>query len=198
MPKLKIIEKGFENYNGKLGDVDFVDGVSEYHVSHADARRLSSIMAMIDADSGANPSITQDMVNERSLTVSEMELARSNSMRADGKPNEPEPPKPTRVKDNLDYSYTQTQLEKLADAEGIKGLRAFAEKYDVRGASIQTIIESLIAVRDEHDARKVEEGARKGEVVELSKHEPRLHQPPKVEVAPIKVEVAPQTNKPAQ
>lgn len=153
MPVLRITEKGFENYDGLLGEIHFKGGVSIENISRADARRLASIMGIVENETGRNPSETQEMVETRNMTVDEMAEYRSV---------DPQPPKDFQFsgqgeeivatvlqaeKPTLNYNFMQEDLEKIADATGIEGLREFAAPYDVRGASIVAIIKTLMAVQ---------------------------------------------------
>lgn len=139
--RLKIIERGFEGYTGRMGDVDFVDGVSIEHTSRQEARRLASIMAMIDLDTGKNPSWAQELLDNREQTLAQM-------LRTPEQKQET-PAEPAPVESGLSYDYTEESLAEIADKGGIVALRDFAKPYDVRGGSIQQIMASLMAVKEE-------------------------------------------------
>ena len=58
--KLRILEQGFTNYTGPLGDVFFKDGVSVEDVTGREAARLTGVMAMVDAGTGEQVSPGND------------------------------------------------------------------------------------------------------------------------------------------
>ena len=157
MPILRITEQGFDGYTGLLGEIHFKDGVSIENVSRADSRRLASIMGIVEEGTGRNPSEAQEMIETRDMTFEEVAEYRS----VDPQPLAPKegeafgfqtpgqeiPATDLEPVASLDYSFTQEDLEKIADEKGIEGLREFAAPYDVRGASIMAIIKSLMAFK---------------------------------------------------
>lgn len=161
MPILRIKEPGFENYTGDLGDIWFEDGVSSEVVSNREAERLACIMALEIEGSGENPSATERMVQERRFTIEEMENASKQRYEKQAKIQDIKDKSEQRVEkeiQNLDsekksttvveYSFTYESLAEIADKEGLKGLRDFAEPYGVRGKSVKDIINSLLAMKE--------------------------------------------------
>lgn len=160
MPILRIIEPGFENYTGDLGDMWFENGVSSDVVSVREAERLACLMAVVVEGSGENPSATQRMVNERTFTIEEMERASkvraSNQAKIDDIKQQAEEKAEKEIEKVLkqdqqipvDYDYTYESLSEIADKSGLKGLRDFAEPYGVRGKSVKHIIDSLLATKE--------------------------------------------------
>lgn len=56
--KLKITQKGFENYSGQMGAILFKDGVSVYDVNENAAYRLSALFG-VEWDTGESVKITR-------------------------------------------------------------------------------------------------------------------------------------------
>lgn len=162
--KLKITQKGFENYSGQMGMILFKDGLSVYDVSERDALRLSAMFGCV-WDTGASVKITQ-WVQEPSAPVGrstyraevreEREIVGGN----DGDTQYVEdnssdiPVKVTRY-------YTLEELEKIADDKGLKGLREVAKPLGIKGTSINGLIQDILAVAGR--AVEAEEGT---EIVE--------------------------------
>lgn len=133
--KLRLTQAGFETYTGQMGVVMFKDGLSETDVLPIDAVRIS---AAIGADwEDGSPANVGDMylnamdapafvgggVNELSVPVEQSQPAQP----ADTGPR-----------------YTAEDLAKIADAEGIVGLRNLADPLGVKGTSIVGLIEAIL------------------------------------------------------
>ena len=127
--KLKMIAPGFENFSGLFGCIDLEDGVSVDHVGLRDARRLAGVLAMVDAETGLDPSVTQHIVNSQYIEAPVLpEVA------LDEKP-------PAEVA----VQHTQAGLEAVADLSGIKGLREVGDALGVKSSSIPELIERILA-----------------------------------------------------
>ena len=149
MPHLKLVEPGFEKYTGLFGSVEFENGVSVDVVSIAEAKKLASVVRCEELGTGINPSISQELVDERGLELSQRRQEMAKKVAADGGEKEPEKPKNSEPTSDPVYDYDLSDLEGIADESGIEGLREFASKYDVRGGSIKAIIDSLMARKEE-------------------------------------------------
>ena len=156
--KIRITDPGFAGFNGHLGTAFFVDGVCD-DVSPLEAERMASIVAIEEVDTGVNPSVTQRMVDLNNKNADEMGI-NSNAVLVKAMEPLPKPDtisvQPELIKQlpsltGISYDYSQEQLEKLADAEGIAGLRAFADVYKVNGKSIKGIINDLMALKGLHN-----------------------------------------------
>jgi hypothetical protein len=160
--KIRITDPGFANYTGYLGNSYFVDGVCE-DVSASEAERMASIVRVEEFETGANPSVTQRMVDLSNKNADEMGINSNPVLTKGGSLPTPPPIVVTAgavidpVKPGFDYSFTHDDLSKLADGEGIAGLRAFAETYGVNGKSIKGIIADLMAEKALHDKPAVEQ-----------------------------------------
>ena len=144
--KVRLTQPGFENYTGQMGVIFFVDGLSTDDVSSMDARRLSAVMSC-EAEDGSNISLTQDLIDKNNDeapvvpelqrgndTVPEMEQGVALIEEEGDEVESPEGPK----------VYTQAELEAIADAEGIKGIRAIAEPLGIKNNSIAGLINELV------------------------------------------------------
>lgn len=161
--KIRILDKGFANLTGLFGTIEFVDGVSVDEVSKAEAARLGTILSIECADSGVNPSTTQLMVDTHAKNTEELGLKFANLRKAQSTQPEvaedqPEVlgqatvstqtvEKPVKV---LSYDYTVDELDALVSREGIAGLRAFADQYDVNDRSVAGLVQKLLDLKALH------------------------------------------------
>lgn len=147
--KLKITQKGFENYSGQMGMILFKDGISVYDVNERDALRLSANFRCV-WDTGASVQITKweqepsapvGRATYRAEVREEREIVGGN----DGDTQYVEdnssdiPVKVTRL-------YTLEELEKIADDKGLKGLRDIAKPLGIKGTSINGLIQAILEV----------------------------------------------------
>lgn len=132
MPKVKL-SGAFENLTGLMGRFEFKDGVSVNNIALEDAEKMGASMLIYDAATGKQIS--------RVLRFSESQNIPYVSK---NQAPEKEKPKPKVEKEKPKPDYTREQLEEIADTKGLRGIRAFAEKYDVRGTSIIGIIDDLM------------------------------------------------------
>lgn len=151
MPFVKIVEKGFGKFNGMLEGVQFNDGVSEEPLSEASAERIGAFMKIVDAD---DP--------DRRLGIGYRIAEARKQGKAPRKPLEwvqrtktGKEKKPIKKQaKTVNYDFTKEQLEDIADKGGIQDLRKVAEQYDVRGRSIAEIIDSLMALKANQEAKE--------------------------------------------
>lgn len=155
MPIVRIVAKGFEGYNGVIEGVQFKDGVSLEPLSLAAAERIGAFMRVEDAETHEPLSVGQRMVNARRAAEGPKESLVRIKRTPTGKEKQP------IKKAVVSYDYTKDELEAVADKEGINGLRKVAEQYDVRGRSIREIIESLMALKSNEEAKKAAETVQK-------------------------------------
>lgn len=150
MPRVKIIAKGFEGYNGIIEGVEFKDGTSVEPLSQFSAERVGAFMKVVDADTEQPLGLGYRMANARGQGVEPREALQKIERTKTGKKKESIKAKAKEVH----YDFTKEDLEKVADKEGIGGLRKVAEQYDVRGRSIAEIIGSLMALKANAEAKK--------------------------------------------
>lgn len=136
--KIKIIEAGYEGFTGQLGIYEFENGITVDDVGRGDAAALGAMLSVVDAETGLNPSETQRMINmagvpapvETSGIVAQTAATSTDLTRAD--------------------------LEAIADASGIKGIREIAEVLSIKGNAISELIDKILAAQDTRIAAAAE------------------------------------------
>ncbi len=136
--KLRLTQAGFETYTGQMGVVMFEAGLSVNDVLPIDAIRISAALGATWEDgSAANvgdmylnnmhaPAFVGGGVNDMSIPVEASEAG----VQASGVPG--------------GTHYSQESLAKIADAEGISGLRAIGDAMGVKGTSIVGLIDAIL------------------------------------------------------
>ncbi len=128
--KLRLTQKGFDNYTGQMGVVFFENSLSTTDVSVLDATRMSAVMSF-EWEDGSAANIAQHLLDRAGMTAP----VSSPSVSAVETNSEPtEKPK----------SYTEADLAAIADAKGIAGLREISEPLGVKGNSIRGLIDSIV------------------------------------------------------
>jgi len=136
--KLRLTQAGFETYTGQMGVVMFKDGLSEGDVLPIDAIRIS---AAIGADwEDGSPANVGDMY----LNAMDVPAFVGGSTHETSAPVEPKAQAQGDADTSAGTRYTKDDLAKIADADGIVGLRAIAETIGVKGTSIVGLIEAIL------------------------------------------------------
>lgn len=142
--KIRIDEIGYENYTGVLGLVEFVDGVSVNDVAEGEVNRMAAVLRVVSVDSekqlgalvdyAAASQVGFEREGEHSVGMdSPAAFVGVDASIPEGSSKE---------------TYTQEELEALADKEGINGLRAIGDSLNVKDTSIKGLIGSILnAVR---------------------------------------------------
>jgi hypothetical protein len=135
--KIRINEPAYKNFTGSIGAIDFVDGESVHDLSERDATRMGAIYNVVEV---GNEDVQLGPHNQfnAALTV-EAETVPIVYSERDEKTKEIE----LAVVDSL--AFTKEDLEKIADAKGIAGLREIADKVGVRGKSISALIDGILS-----------------------------------------------------
>jgi hypothetical protein len=149
--KCRIDSVGFENFTGRFGSVEFVDGFSVDGASQTDIDRLGNIIRVVLVDdTGADGEIcgVANKLEKRNLVIAEEVFAEAN--------------KPEEIVEEVltdqgndqaeesvqsEFKYTREMLEGLADKSGIGELRNLAKEHNIKGRSISELIAALSAVR---------------------------------------------------
>ena len=136
--KIRIDSQGYENFTGFMGVVQFNDGVSE-EISAAEAKRLGALVSVIDVETGkgVGPQYDYDAVYNVPAPV-EVALTQSDAVAEAGDPD---------VEEVAPAKFTQEDLEQIADAKGINGLREVADAFGVKATSIAKLIEGILAAQ---------------------------------------------------
>lgn len=126
--KLKLVQPGYENMTGYLGMTLFQDGLSVNDVPLREARNLGMAIK-VEFEDGTDPNPAQNLLDSMHIEAGTVEAPLAGS--------ENESPKAS-------VTYTQESLEAIADKEGIKGVRAVAEQFGVKGTSIAELIREIL------------------------------------------------------
>lgn len=137
MTRLRMTQPGYENFTGDFGVVTFLNGVSVDDVGVGEARRLSGIIQMEDAETGVNHSFAQVVLDRRDV---EMKISTLPEAAADV-------PTPGVV-----VIYSDAQLAAIADKGGIKGIRAISDPLNLKGTSISVLIAAILKAQPKADA----------------------------------------------
>lgn len=154
--KIRLKQKGFEHYTGQMGAILFKDGVSVRDVLDIDRRRLAGVMYVED-ETGNQAPITQDASDAvapvgRDTVVQKATIERVGGDDSDvpqyTKPVEEKPKKAQveRLETEITVRYSRDELEAIADAKGIGGLREIAEPLGVKGTSIRKLMDGILAI----------------------------------------------------
>ena len=128
--KVKITQGGWSSFCGHLGQVLFENGVSVEDVGKGDAAFLAGILQIEEVGTGRNPSDTQRIIDQY---ANQAPVERFDTIVE------------TLPGPILAPTYSKEQLEQIADAKGIKGLREIAEPLGIKGLSITELIEKILA-----------------------------------------------------
>lgn len=150
MPTVKIVEKGFETYNGIIEGVQFKDGVSVEPMSQFSAERVGAFMKIVNADDPEEGlGLGYRMANARGQGTAPRPPLEKIVRTKTGK----EKKSIKKKAKTISYDFTKEELEQIADKGGIADLRKVADQYDVRGRSIAEIIDSLMAKKTNQEAK---------------------------------------------
>jgi hypothetical protein len=135
--KLRLTQAGFENYTGQMGVVMFKDGLSEGDVLPIDAIRISAAIGA-DWEDGTAANVGDMYLNNMDAPAH----IGGGVIRESDEVEQVEEGAATQVVAGTVYS--KDDLAKIADADGIAGLRAIAEPMGVKGTSIVGLIEAIL------------------------------------------------------
>lgn len=155
MKHLKIVAKGFEGYNGLLGQDRFVDGVSVEPLPRNVRDRLSATMQMIEIDAEGEEQAAG--VAHRLVSDSEMRapvLEESPRMTESEKIEEMRQRILRGEKIPVSRFYTLGELEAVADKSGIKGLRVIADPWGLKSKRIVDLIRAILTAQDNYNEQR--------------------------------------------
>lgn len=129
--KLKIVEKGMENYSGYFGQIEFKDGVSVRDVTIVESNLISALVRInwIDGEKDIGRAEITSVAFDK---VAEVAPDRSVT---------PEEPKAEQKKGQ---KYSREDLEAVADSKGLNGLREIGAQFGVKSTSINKLIEAIL------------------------------------------------------
>lgn len=145
--KLRLTQPGFEHYDGQMGVLDFVDGVSTTDVERGRASRLAAVM-LCELEDGQNPSIAQAILDNAntaapifSSTQDGADHDRAAGLIAVAREDIGNAASADKPKTS---AYSMAQLEAIADKEGIKGLREISDPRGIKSNSIRELIDAIL------------------------------------------------------
>lgn len=148
--KIRLKEPGFEAFNGQIGQLNFVDGLSVEDAKERDFMRLSAVMK-VEREDGTTASPADALKAIADVGAPTPEAARKAELKANEKAlSEVRPAPVEKAVGELDgkpqsaSGYTEEQLAAIADKEGIKGLRKIAEPMGIKGNSIKELIAEIL------------------------------------------------------
>ena len=151
MPVVKIVAKGFETYNGIIEGVQFENGVSMESMSQASAERVGAFMKIENADPGQEGKplgMGYRIADARTSGTAPREPLQWIKRTPTGKKKES-----VKKAKEVFYDFTKADLEAAADKGGITELRQIADQYEVRGRSIADIVDNLMALKANQEAK---------------------------------------------
>lgn len=152
--QVRLKAKGFENYTGNFGEMSFVDGVSVQELNESQINRMASITQVERLD-GAPVGILGKIkaaVNDKAPVVPARKRASEIEPAAVVEKDEPE----EKAQKADVKTYSRSELEDVADKEGIAGLRAIAELHEgVKGVSIISLIDGILSAQSHAKPEKI-------------------------------------------
>lgn len=147
--KIKIIEKGWEGYNGPLGTIHFENGVSTNPFSHAEGLRIGANIQVVEVDDEGNElggvGLGHEFQTIVKMGIETIPLLPTDAERAASAVLEPIVEEETKPVIEGDAKvHTREELEAIADAKGIKGLREIADPLGAKSNSIPALIDAII------------------------------------------------------
>ena len=135
--RLRIVEPGFESVTDRIGLVDFVDGVSTQPVNYQEASIIGANFRTEDADESGyqiSPAATMDRFQHTTIE--------DDVVRAFGAGEHV----------NLNGGavmerFTLTELEAIADRNGLSGVRDIARAWGETGRSIKECIDAILTAQ---------------------------------------------------
>lgn len=150
MNRMKITQEGWAGFTGNIGQVEFVDGVSTEAWNNTFIDRVACSVAVVDADSDEPLGIQHRMIAAKSVrmeVVEEMPNPTDEEIAADLAAEAELPPVET------EKFHTAEELEAIADADGIAGLRVIGAKLRVKGRAIPELIGDILKAEGAIKAR---------------------------------------------
>jgi hypothetical protein len=151
--KLRLIAKGWETYTGQMGVINFVNGVSVGDVLELDAVRVAGVIGA-EWEDGTAANVGQRYIDNLNTPAPSVKSApvkepkQGKEPAKNGEAPKVEAPKPAVVAIPVEAiketKYTAEQLAKIADAQGIAGLREIATPLGIKGNSISALMIAIL------------------------------------------------------
>lgn len=137
--KVFLTDPAMGSYTGPLqGGYSFVNGVSEEEIPIRNALRIGATMGCKTEDGKSLNPADWHWDENLAMVQPPIEVYRPNYVPDPAEQDEYE------IVTNEDGKYTERMLEKVADKEGIGGLRKIAEEFDVKSTSIAVLIRKIV------------------------------------------------------
>ncbi|CCG43286.1 hypothetical protein [Magnetospirillum molischianum] len=141
MKKIRIVEPGFEGYNGYIGITQFVDGVAE--VDHIRLSQIAAAMRVEDAETERQVGPAMDLIDAHHVKAEvEAPLERGHGDAPVENVLAEEPAAEIKL------TVTREELEGLADKKGIAGLREIGDQLGVKSNSIPGLIDKIVQAHE--------------------------------------------------
>lgn len=152
LKKLKLVQKGYETYNGPIGKFAFVNGVSVEAIHRVDRDTLATAFQFVEVDedgteteAGVASRLVSESANRSAAAIYAGKLKRQSTGEKEVEQTRIEAGK---SKKKAEILLTRAQLEEIASKHGIKGLRAqVGDKWGVKNRSIPLLIEEILAAQ---------------------------------------------------
>lgn len=145
--KIRLIQPGFERYNGQMGVHFFEEGLSVADVRDQDAVRMSAVM-LCEWEDGSSANVAQSILDNANTA------APVYSTKGDGSDHDAAADRVAQRAAVVESAvsadkprtstFSAEQLEAIADKSGIKGLREIADPLGLKGTSIKELIDSIL------------------------------------------------------
>ena len=133
MKHLRILEKGFDKLTGFAGNIEFVDGLSVEAMTDAQASHMCGVMRC-EMEDGTNPSIAGLLVANKETAAPVVEEVLKEVVAP------VEIAKPATIAPG----FTRASLEKIADKDGIAGIRDIATPLNLKSKSVSELINAIL------------------------------------------------------
>jgi hypothetical protein len=155
MHYLKIVSNGWQGFNGQLNIITFKDGVSTEPVPPRVADRIAASVRVVQCDAEGNEGEESVNVGIQHRLISEAAsrapVAKPLSLQTEAdKKMEARLDAARSLTAPIDKLFTRVDLEKLADEQGIKGLRDVGKAWEITGRSIPEVIDKILAAQAEY------------------------------------------------
>jgi hypothetical protein len=141
--KIRIDEVGYDKLTGPFGIVEFKDGVSVDDVSRTEINLLSTMVRIVDAETGVPLGMLYDydaVVDKPAQIIAPLQTKEE----ADAAALKEAGGKPAAPAKKAELKYAQADLEAIADQKGIAGLREIGDTFGAKGTSIAGLIEAIL------------------------------------------------------
>lgn len=146
MTKVRIAVPGWDSYNGYFGPVEFKNGESVRDLTDLEIARIGANIRIEsledDKQLGVGATIVETMRYSAEVVTPHQTIVEEEAAAKAKEPVVEEVKEPAKV------IYTREDLEKIADDEGIKGVRKVAAVFGVKAVQINQLIDEILEAQD--------------------------------------------------